>query len=274
MLQPLIISAPFGNYIQPAGCTPTLGTFTAARRRGRLWRILKTVRRDRKRGAWVNKIGLRNPGVGWLASRVASGRVDVSDKLVSIHGFDDADWRVLLDQVEAMRPMGVELNMSCPNVGEAVGESWPGWLFAEAVSGLRGRDMPTEVGTPGGGSEVIVKLPPVRYEAMAEAAYEAGVRTFHCCNTIPVERGGESGKPLMPLSLACIRDLRGRFGDDMTLIGGGGITDPSDIDHYVEAGADRFALGTVTMNPMLLLSHRSLQPLIERAAEVVGAATT
>lgn len=253
-LHPLLISAPFGNYIQPAGTTPTLGTFTAARRRGRLWRIVKTLRRDRKRGAWVNKIGLRNPGIEWLASRVQRRKINLADKLLSIHGFTPDDWTLLLQRVAELKPLGVELNMSCPNVGEV---SRPDRLFADALA----------TGVP-----VVVKIPPVRYEAMAHAAWDAGVRSFHCCNTIPVEKGGMSGKPLMPMSLDCIRTLRADFGSDALLLGGGGITVPADLDAYADAGADHFALGTVTMNPMLLVSHRGLQPLIERASTLVATA--
>nr|MBX2851143.1 hypothetical protein [Phycisphaeraceae bacterium] len=103
-IRPLIISAPFGNYIQPPGTTATLGTFTAARRGGilnRVWRILLTVRYYRKAKAWVNKIGLRNPGIDWLVVKNQSpkpGRADVKDKIVSIHGFTPEDWYTLLDK--------------------------------------------------------------------------------------------------------------------------------------------------------------------------------
>ena len=69
----LIISAPFGNYLQPEGTTPTLGTFTLARRPGRIQRIIRTVRWYPRIGAWVNRIGLRNPGIDWLAARAEAG---------------------------------------------------------------------------------------------------------------------------------------------------------------------------------------------------------
>ncbi len=251
-LLPLVISAPFGNYIQPKGATPTLGTFTLHRRPGRLWRILKTVRYKRRQRAWVNKIGLRNPGIDWLAGRVKRGRCDVSDKIVSIHGFDSEQWFALLEKVALIRPMAVELNMSCPNVGEI---DWPAELFARAV---------------GTGVPVIVKLPPVNYQQMVEQAVSAGVRAFHCCNTLPVPEGGMSGQPLKPKSLACIRDLRSRsWGGELTIIGGGGIYEVSDIDDYVEAGADHVALGTKTMNPVYLVSHRGLRPFIAHARQVI-----
>lgn len=250
-LRPLIISAPFGNYIQPEGATATLGTFTAARRRGRAWRIIRTVRWYPRIGAWVNKIGLRNPGIDWLAGRARDGKVDAGDKIVSVHGFTPDDWSRLIRAVAEIRPAAIELNMSCPNVGHI---NWPPSLFADAVA----------TGLP-----VIAKLPPVNYHDMAAHALDAGIRAFHCCNTLPVPAGGVSGKPLKPVALACIRDLRARtasLADDLTIIGGGGITTPGDIAEYAEAGATHFAIATKVFNPRYLVSCAALKPLLDAAS--------
>jgi dihydroorotate dehydrogenase len=252
-LKPLLISAPFGNYIQPTGATPTLGTFTVDARPGRLWRVLKTVRYYRRLNAWVNRIGLRNPGIDWLTQQVRQQRIDLADKIVSIHGFDASQWETLLETIDQLDPLAVELNMSCPNVGEA---AWPHDLFHKAAA----------LGVP-----AIVKLPPIHYELMVDQARAAGLRTFHCCNTLPIPAGGLSGAPLKPLSLRCIRYLRAtQLGERLVLIGGGGIQTMADIDDYAEAGADHVALGTKTMNPWLLVSHASLHPLIDYAQQRMG----
>ena len=145
-LHALIISAPFGNYIQPAGATPTLGTFTALPRRGRWWQTLRTVRYYPRLGAWVNRLGLRNPGIDWLVKRAAAGKIDLADKIVSIHGFSNDQWTTLLDSSTHLAPLAIELNMSCPNVGEI---DWPADLFERAVA----------TGVP-----VIVKLPPYGFD--------------------------------------------------------------------------------------------------------------
>ncbi|MHC4995492.1 MAG: hypothetical protein ACYTGQ_10610 [Planctomycetota bacterium] len=260
-IKPLVVSAPFGNYVQPAGATATLGTFTAARRPGRLLQILKTVRRYGRIGAWVNKIGLRNPGIDWLVERVENGKVDVSDKLVSIHGFSDNDWKVLLEKIGRIKPMGVELNMSCPNVGEI---DWPVGLFKDAVAcGV------------GEGLVVVVKIPPVNYTDLFSQAYDAGVRVFHCCNTLPVPAGGMSGQPLKPVSLQCIGQIRKDLGEErfaeLTIIGGGGVREPGDIDDYAAAGVKRVAIGTRVMNPIFLTTDGPLRPLIDHANSVFGA---
>lgn len=263
MIEAVVISAPFGNYIQPGGTTPTLGTFTLKKRPGRMRQVIKTLRKDKQTRAWVNKIGLRNPGIDSLIAREHRGGVRIADKLVSIHGFDDAEWRELLDRVRRLGDregesgvLGVELNMSCPNVGEEIG-GYPDWLFAGAVeSGLR----------------VVVKLPPVRYSAMADAAIEAGVRTYHCCNTLPVAGGGMSGKPLMAVALECVEDVAGRLvraGGGGAVIGGGGVETVEDARRYVDAGAQHVALGTRVMHPKYLLGEGDLRGLVDGITRVV-----
>lgn len=255
-LCPLVISAPFGNYIRPPGATPTLGTFTALPRPGRLWRILRTVRYYPRLGAWVNKIGLRNPGIDWLATQAQRGRADVRQSIISIHGFSDDDWRVLITKAAALRPLAIELNMSCPNVGHV---NWPAFLFPEAHEVERASS---------GATAVIVKLPPVNYRGLFDQALAAGLRWFHCCNTLPVPAGGVSGKPLKPVATACILDCVERAGaarGELRVIGGGGITTPEDVDDYAAAGATRFAVGTKVFNPKYLWSSAGLSAILDRA---------
>jgi len=258
-LKPLVISAPFGNYIQPRCATATLGTYTAAARAGRLWRIIRTVRYYPRLGAWVNKIGLRNPGIDHLRRAVKSGKVRAEDKLLSIHGFSPEDWWVLLDRASEIGPMGLELNISCPNVGEM---SWPPDLFRRA----------TETGLP-----VIVKVPPVRYEQIVDNALEAGVRWLHCCNTLPVPAGGMSGRPLLPISLRVVGEIRRtaqeRGVDDLRIIGGGGVRGPVDAIAYRNAGADLVAVGTLVFGPRYL-SKSHAERVLTPIAEASRSATT
>jgi len=207
-------------------------------------------------GAWINQIGLRNPGIDWLIQRAQRGKMNLSDKILSIHGFDDQQWELLLQSAQTLSTAALELNMSCPNVGEI---TWPAHLFDQSIA----------TGVP-----VLVKLPPVNFEQMVDHALSAGVRAFHCCNTIPVPRGGISGKPLKPFSIQCIRrvlDLaQQRAIDDLVLIGGGGITTPRDIDDYAAAGATHVAVGTKAMNPLRLVSEGPLRGLIDHAGRIFG----
>ncbi len=252
-IEPVVISAPFGNYVCFEGSTPTWGTFTLLKRPGRLWRIAKTLRYYPRLGAWVNKIGLRNPGIEWAIAQVQGGKRDSAGALVSIHGFNDEEWFALLERADRLGAAGIELNMSCPNVGEV---NWPRDLFAVAA----------RLQTP-----VVVKVPPVRYERLVGEAIEAGLGAFHCSNTLPVRGGGMSGKPLMPVSLACVRDVRQRLdaaGMEGLVIGGGGISTEADVRAYADAGAQRFALGTAVLHPRYLRGPRDLRPVLDRAAEL------
>jgi dihydroorotate dehydrogenase len=71
--------------------------------------------------------------------------------------------------------------------------------------------------------------------------------------------GVMSGKPLMQLSLAAIRDFREAFGDSVTLIGGGGITSVDDARTYLSTGADHVALGSMLFNPLNWLKGRDME---------------
>jgi len=258
-IKSLVISAPFGNYIQPDCATPTLGTFTASPRPGRLWRIVKTVRYYPRLGAWVNKIGLRNPGIDHLKRQVEAGKITLADKILSVHGFSEADWWALIEKSSEVRPLALELNISCPNVGEV---TWPAELFGRAVS----------TGVP-----IIVKVPPVRYEKIVADALEDGVQCLHCCNTLPVPAGGMSGRPLLPISLKVVEEVRKAADSgghaDVNIIGGGGVRSPDDARAYREAGASLIAVGTLVFGPRYLSqSHteRVLGPIAEAASGSVA----
>jgi dihydroorotate dehydrogenase len=84
-----------------------------------------------------------------------------------------------------------------------------------------------------------------------------------------------SGKPLMPLSLRCVEEVlalaEGAEGRErLTVIGGGGITTPADIDAYALAGVTHVAIGTRVMHPKYLWSDVGVRPLIEHAERRLG----
>lgn len=261
-LHPLVISAPLGNYLQFPGTTATLGTFTAADRGGRpkaLWRMFLTCRYYPRLKAWVNKLGLPNPGVDWYVARCQNGKINPTDKLVSIHGFSPADWTVLLDKVAPTKPMGLELNMSCPNIGHI---GWPDDLFVRAkATGLL----------------VVVKIPPINWEPMFAQARAAGITHFHCCNTLPSPNahpnrgGGISGRPLKGVAMQVISQLRLRADfNELTIIGGGGIYEPSDVEDYAKVGVKHVAIATKLMNPKYLFSDAGIDGIRAKAKELLG----
>jgi len=255
MIQKLIISAPFGNYISFPHATSTIGTFTLKKRGGRLYRlyrIARTLRPYPRLKSWSNKLGLPNPGIDVIKGKNLGG------KIISIHGFTHADWCQLTEKVHdlpAVYPEAVELNVSCPNVRDEIeGLKWYREIFARAK-----QNIPSNV-------SIIVKLPPVNWERLFGVAYdEVGIKYFHCCNTLPVPSGGLSGKALKPASLEVINriseKLQGDDGEDdhlLRIIGGGGITNINDLEDYKKAGADYFAVGSAFLNPF---RHRGLKKM-------------
>jgi dihydroorotate dehydrogenase len=245
MLQPIIISAPFGNWIQPKGCTPTLGTFTKKYRGGiptRLWRMLTSLRPVIRSGAWINKMRLPNPGLNSLIKGFVKNQNAYSDSIISIHGFDGEEWADLLGLAFSLHPLAIELNISCPNV-EAV--------TLNGVNELAGviKQFYDNIPTTFNYCPLIAKLPPIRWMTYAQPLWDVGVTHFHACNTIWTPGGGMSGKPLMPYSLWAVEELCYVF-PGATVIGGGGVTCYNDVLRYRSAGAKHVAVGGHLFNPL------------------------
>ncbi len=257
-LERILFSAPFGNYLGGDGITSTLGTFTLAHRAGalkRTWRVVKTVRYSPLLGAWVNRLGLPNPGID--AALTPEARRKLAGRLLSVHGFTLDDWLALFERVGELErsegPVGVELNVSCPNVRDDP----PAYA---AIFRAACERMPFPV---------VVKLPPVAYERAAAEALEAGISTLHACNTLPVVRGGLSGKPLMSVSLRVVEGLRERY-PEARLIGGGGITGHEDVELYRRAGADHFAVASALFFPWRIRRFRRLARKLQDDRAVAG----
>jgi len=249
-LRPIIISAPFGNYLNVDGATRTVGSFTLHPRGGvvwRTWRVAATVRYSWRMQSWRNKLGLPNPGIeSWIQHYLRQGTIHRNpDTVVSVYGWNAKEWTSLVRQVYDATPYPVELNLSCPNVDHV----FPVEDVAAAVA-----VDPTRI---------IAKLAPLNWMPVAEKLWHMGVRAFHCCNTIWTPGGGLSGAVLRPYSLAAVRDLRHRFGAEITLIGGGGITHPDHVNMYASAGVNSVAVGSVILR---LWPIMRLHPIQQRAA--------
>ena len=106
----LFISAPFGNYLKFENTISVIGTYTLHPRPGRLKQIIKTLRYIRGEG-WVNRLGLRNPGIESGLSKYKR-----YEEVLSIAGLNDNEWLQLLEAVPYN--VDLELNLSCPNIEE------------------------------------------------------------------------------------------------------------------------------------------------------------
>lgn len=231
MINKLIISAPFGNYFNCEGITSTIGTYTlypSGGIRKIIWKILTTVKYDRKNQSWINELGLPNPGIDSIINE------NISNKILNIYGSNDSEWFILVHAIMKMQtpPAAIELNLSCPNV---------------KLNTIKKQefDVYKQTGIP-----IIAKLPPIKWMDYVIPLKEVGVNYFHLCNTIPSPGGGISGKVLKQYSLWAVEEAKQKYGNDVKVIGGGGITEIKDIDDYLEAGADHVSVGSMLFNPL------------------------
>jgi dihydroorotate dehydrogenase len=215
-----LISPPFGSRFGHEGCTRVMGSYTLHRRNGLIWNTLKSLRKIE--GGWVNRIGLRNPGIKSLQGSF------VHDRIYSFVGMEDTDWSEMLHLIPDF--VTVELNLGCPNVHQ--------YGIEEKVLRNYTHHFKT-----------IVKLPATELvDDVAAMAVAAGANYLHCSNTLPTPRGGESGRRLKKWNLPVVYRLHARY-PEIPIIAGGGIYGVEDVKDYEEAGASHFSLSTVWFTP-------------------------
>ena len=209
----IFISAPFGNYIKSSLTIPVTGTFTLHPRGNRLWSVLKTLRYDRRLGGWVNKLGLPNPGLRAGLERHIRGEV------LSIAETKRGDFQKMNNIIPLNQSL--EINFSCPNLGKKLP--------------LDGASIFTKVKSR---KWCIAKLSPLT--------------DFSNTLPLPNNKGGLSGATLKPYTLELIELVRERWGDSVTVIAGGGVSDFSGVMEYLLAGANHVSIGSVCFNPFKL----------------------
>lgn len=219
-MKQFLISPPFGNYIQSQYCTSILGSFTLYPRPGLVSQVFKTFRKTK--GGWINKIGLRNPGITSIEDFDP-------DNIYSIVGLEESDWIVITSYIP--HDITIELNLSCPNVHEYNITPWSLNYVRRWRSGI-----------------IIAKLPPVeKVDELAAMCIDAGVDYLHCSNTLPTPKGGISGGQLFEVNLPIVKRLAKLYPGK--IIAGGGIYYPWVVRAYQDVGASHFSLSTIMMTP-------------------------
>lgn len=228
------IAAPFGNYIKYRyrnNVLPVTGTWTLKYRSGflgRLFRILKTMRYDIKKQGWKNKLGLPNEGI-----HVGLKKTN-SDEILSIAAIEDSDFKKLFKIIP--NDQSVEINFSCPNLDEKKPLSW--------------NDASIFNASPSNRKYCIAKISPTTTIDQLTFLIEGlGFKQIHCCNTLPIKEGGLSGKSLIPYVNNLISLIREKWGNNVEIIAGGGVTNTDDIKKYMASGANHISLGTVCFKP-------------------------
>ena len=202
-------------------------------------------------GGMLNSIGLQNPGVDAVVEKYAplwqAWRTPV---LVNIAGESIADYVEVVRRLDGVPGIaGIELNISCPNVGKG-GIQFA--IDAEAAGAVtaavrRATDLP-----------LLVKLSPnvADVRPIARAIAEAGADALTAVNTlsgiaVAVDRrrpllgnvfGGVSGPAIKPIALRVVYEVCQVI--DIPVVGIGGITSLDDVLDYLAVGAVAVQVGT------------------------------
>ena len=236
------IAAPFGNYLKfndvnhYKNCTSVTGTWTLNHRAGlikRLWKIASTLRYNSQLQGWTNRLGLPNEGVYHGLEKTSK------HEILSIAAIGKDDWLKMNDIID--EHISLEINLSCPNV-EHTEVVW--------------KDLPLFLNS-NNRKWCIAKVSPLTsMEQLQFLIEKAGFNQMHLCNTLPLDTGGGlSGPTLKPYVFKMIDKIRSRWGDELELIAGGGIQQPSDVSDYLNAGANHISLGSVCFNPWKLKKY-------------------
>ena len=211
-------------------------------------------------GNFGNSVGLRNPGMevalpqleklrqeglkAWLNVSVSADNPD--DFTTLVRAFDDvAD--------------SVELNFSCPHAKAGFGASI-------GVDINIATDYVKRIceGYPKRKSLLFIKLTPNvdNIGEIAKAVIEAGADGISAINTVgpvvhidPISntpilqnalggKGGKSGAWVFDRAFECISEIRKAVGDDIPIIGMGGVSDGSQCAKLIQAGADAVGIGS------------------------------
>lgn len=215
-----------------------------------------------KEQALVNRMGFNNEGAEAVAGRLqklaARGRpplpIGISvgkNKATPLeHAVDD-----YADVARWLAPYAdfITVNVSSPNTASLRELQSP-----EALKGLV-----TAVRRASGAKPVLVKFAPELegdvLRSALDTCLDAGVAGIIATNTLStagrddLPQGGLSGRPLRDIARDRVQSIRRWAGDQIALIGCGGISDPQSAQAMLDAGADLIQMytGLVYQGPFL-----------------------
>lgn len=219
----------------------------------------------------INAIGLSNPGAKEEARLLARARAMLEPMgiplIASIFAGTVAGFAKVARIVAAAQPHLIEINISCPNVGDEFGTPFAGTCQdAAAVTAA----VKEAVDIP-----IAVKLAPNVPDIgrIAAAVVKAGAEAITAINTMPGmiinaeagrpvlsnRVGGISGPALKPIALRCVYEIARTVG--VPIIGTGGVTTGRDAAEMLMAGATAIGVGSAVW-------YRGVKALGEIGAEL------
>lgn len=202
----------------------------------------------------INAIGLTNPGAEEEARLLAETRTQLQPLgvplIASIFAGTVAEFAQVARTVASAQPDLIEVNISCPNVGDEFGTPFAGTCeSAAAVT----ESVKNAVACP-----VSIKLAPnvPDIARIAAAVIEAGADAITAINTMPgmvIEPvsgrpvlsnrvGGISGPALKPIALRCVYEIAQAV--SVPIIGTGGVSTGRDAAEMLLAGATLVGVGS------------------------------
>lgn len=205
-------------------------------------------------GGLINAIGLTNPGaeaeVGLLAETRSRLQPLGVPLIASIFAGTVAEFGQVARIIDAARPDMIEVNISCPNVGDEFGTPFAGTCASAAAV--------TEAVKQAVTCPISVKLAPnvPDIARIAAAVVEAGADAITAINTMPGmvidavsgrpvlsnRVGGISGPALKPIALRCVYEIARAV--PAPIIGTGGVSTGQDAAEMLLAGASLVGVGS------------------------------
>jgi dihydroorotate dehydrogenase (NAD+) catalytic subunit len=202
-------------------------------------------------GGMLNSIGLQNPGVDAVVEKYAATWAGwKAPVIVNVAGESVADYVEVVRRLEGVPGVaGIELNISCPNVGRgglqfAIDAGAAGDVTAAV---RRATDLP-----------LLVKLSPnvADVRPIARAIAEAGADALTAINTLsgiaiaPARTkpllgniyGGLSGPAIKPVALRIVYEVSQIV--DIPVVAIGGVTEIADVLDFLAVGAVAVQVGT------------------------------
>jgi dihydroorotate dehydrogenase (NAD+) catalytic subunit len=202
-------------------------------------------------GGMLNSIGLQNPGVDAVIEKYAQTWVGwKTPVIVNVAGESVADYVEVVRRLEGVPGVaGIELNISCPNVGRgglqfAIDAGAAGDVTAAV---RRATDLP-----------LLVKLSPnvADVRPIARAIADAGADALTAINTLsgiavaPSRTkpllgniyGGLSGPSIKPVALRIVYEVSQIV--DIPVVAIGGVTELADVLDFLAVGAVAVQVGT------------------------------
>jgi dihydroorotate dehydrogenase (NAD+) catalytic subunit len=205
-------------------------------------------------GGLLNAIGLTNPGAEAEAKLLAETRQQLQSLgvplIASIFGGLVEEFAQVAQIVDAAHPDLIEVNISCPNVGDEFGTPFAGTAGSAAAVTAAVKQV---VRCP-----IAVKLAPnvPDIARIAAAVEEAGADAITAINTMPGmvidatsgrpllsnRVGGISGPALKPVALRCVYEIFQAV--SIPIIGTGGVSSGQDAAEMLMAGASLVGIGS------------------------------